>query len=480
MVRALERGSTWWLVLAFALVGFGFLTKMLQAFARGAGVRRSSTCSPAAEARAPARRGSCRAAGVALLASAGWWVAIVELWPASTRPYIGGSQNNSILEPDLRLQRLRPPHRQRDRQRRRRRGGRPGVWGATGLTRLFGAEFGGQISWLLPAALILLVAGLVVARPRGRAPTARVPRSCSGAAGSLVTGLVFSLGEGIIHPYYSVALAPGDRRARRHRRGACCGSGATTCRPRAVLAARRGRHVDLGLRPARAHARRGTRGCAGRCCSSASLVAGAPAGRAPRARPRPRGARAGAIAVVLAAPAGYTLATVDTPHTGAIPTAGPAGARRRRGSRRRRARRLRGAAGGTARWPGGRRRRPATGATRSHRRADGAGGRSAARAACSTAAPPSAALTAAARGRRSSYTWVAATVGANQAAGYQLATGDPVMAIGGFNGTDPTPTLAQFEQYVREGQIHYFIGGGGGGGGGGGTTPARRRRSRRG
>jgi 4-amino-4-deoxy-L-arabinose transferase-like glycosyltransferase len=74
----------------------------------------------------------------------------------------------------------------------------------------------------------------------------------------------------------------------------------------------------------------------------------------------------------------------------------------------------------------------------------------------------------------SSYTWVAATVGANQAAGYQLATDDPIMAIGGFNGTDPTPTLAQFEQYVREGRIHYFIGGGGFGGfggfGGGGTT----------
>jgi hypothetical protein len=64
-------------------------------------------------------------------------------------------------------------------------------------------------------------------------------------------------------------------------------------------------------------------------------------------------------------------------------------------------------------------------------------------------------------------------VGANQAAGYQLATGDPIMAIGGFNGTDPTPTLAQFEQYVRGGKVHYFISGGVGGGrfgGPGGTT----------
>ena len=62
----------------------------------------------------------------------------------------------------------------------------------------------------------------------------------------------------------------------------------------------------------------------------------------------------------------------------------------------------------------------------------------------------------------SQYSWVAATVRANSAAGYELATGDPVMAIGGFNGTDPAPTLAQFQLYVREGKLHYFIGGGGG------------------
>src|SRR5205807_1299064 len=38
--------------------------------------------------------------------------------------------------------------------------------------------------------------------------------------------------------------------------------------------------------------------------------------------------------------------------------------------------------------------------------------------------------------------------------------------IGGFNGTDPSPTLAQFQQYVAEGRIHWFVAGGGGPGGG--------------
>jgi hypothetical protein len=65
----------------------------------------------------------------------------------------------------------------------------------------------------------------------------------------------------------------------------------------------------------------------------------------------------------------------------------------------------------------------------------------------------------------SSYTWAAAAVGANNAAGFQLATQLPVMPIGGFNGSDPSPTLAQFQAYVAAGTIHWFIGGGTGMGG---------------
>jgi hypothetical protein len=68
------------------------------------------------------------------------------------------------------------------------------------------------------------------------------------------------------------------------------------------------------------------------------------------------------------------------------------------------------------------------------------------------------------------YRWVLATVGANEAAGYQLATGHAVMAIGGFNGSDPAPMLAQFEALVASGQIHYFVGAGGGFGAGGSGT----------
>jgi hypothetical protein len=79
------------------------------------------------------------------------------------------------------------------------------------------------------------------------------------------------------------------------------------------------------------------------------------------------------------------------------------------------------------------------------------------------ATTPSAELTAALKAS-SSYTWAAAAIGSNNASGYQLASELPVMAIGGFNGSDPSPTLAQFQAYVAAGQIHYFIGGSGLGG----------------
>ena len=74
------------------------------------------------------------------------------------------------------------------------------------------------------------------------------------------------------------------------------------------------------------------------------------------------------------------------------------------------------------------------------------------------ASRPSAELTALLRDGAAGHTWVAAAVGSNAAAGYQLASGEPVMALGGFNGTDPFPTLAGFQQLVAEGRIHYFIG----------------------
>ncbi|HWM03643.1 MAG TPA: glycosyl transferase, partial [Actinophytocola sp.] len=59
-------------------------------------------------------------------------------------------------------------------------------------------------------------------------------------------------------------------------------------------------------------------------------------------------------------------------------------------------------------------------------------------------------------------TWAAAMTGATGAADLELASGRPVIAIGGWSGGDPAPTLAEFQSYVANGQVGYFIVGGGG------------------
>jgi hypothetical protein len=64
--------------------------------------------------------------------------------------------------------------------------------------------------------------------------------------------------------------------------------------------------------------------------------------------------------------------------------------------------------------------------------------------------------------------WAAATNGSMEAAPLQLASGKSVMAIGGFTGSDPSPTLAEFQKYVADGEVRYYLSGGGRGGFGGG------------
>ncbi len=64
--------------------------------------------------------------------------------------------------------------------------------------------------------------------------------------------------------------------------------------------------------------------------------------------------------------------------------------------------------------------------------------------------------------------WAAATVGSQSSAPLQLASGKAVLAIGGFTGSDDAPTLAEFQAWVQQGLIHYFVAGGQGGGPSGG------------
>jgi 4-amino-4-deoxy-L-arabinose transferase-like glycosyltransferase len=401
-VRAVETGATRWMVLAGALVGMGFLTKMLQAFLVVPAL--AITYLIAGPGPLARRIGQLWAGGLALAATAGWWVALVELTPATHRPYIGGSQTNSAIELTLAYNGLG-----------RLTGEEPGAignwWGPTGLDRLFRFDFAPGISWLLPAAIGLVVVGLIYTR--------RAPRTDRTRAGFVlwggwlyVTWLTFSFMSGIYHGYYNVALAPAI--------GALVGMGTH------LLWQRRDRMSRLLL----ALAAVVTVGWAALLSGEwlflpwlgpAVLIVGGGAAlvllrESVRYRPNRRitvVALATCLVAGLAAPVAWSVATAAVPHEGAIPTVGPA-------------------------EPDG----PPP---------SGVGG------GLLHATRPTEAIVAALLTDADRYTWVAATIGANNAAGYQLAAERPVLAVGGFNGSDPFPTPDQFQRLVADGQIHWFI-----------------------
>ncbi|MEU7575212.1 glycosyltransferase family 39 protein [Micromonospora sp. NPDC049240] len=554
-VRAVETASTRWLALAGVLVGLGFLTKMLQAFLVIPVF--AAVYLLAAPTGLGRRIRQLLLAGLAVLVSAGWWVAVVELVPASARPYIGGSQHNSILELTLGYNGL--GRITGDEVGSVGGGGRPGGGGGgpfsgqTGLLRMFDTEVGGQISWLLPAALVLLVAGLWLA---GRA--ARTDRRRAGlllwGGWLLVTGLIFSFMSGIFHAYYTVALAPAV--------GALVGIGVTQLW-RARTAPTRS---AAGYTPATTPAGHVPAGNRWRGYAATLVLAGALAvtvwwswrllGRSPDWQPwlRPavlatgltaavllalldlpvikgfvparaphddanssvtsgragrwwtRGVVTGVAALGMAAgvagPAAYAAQTAATPHTGSIPSAGPdvvggfgpGGRGGFPGGRMPGGGEFPGGAfpgfpgGGNGRFPGfpggqngafpgfpdggqapgtpggpngGTGPNGGIGPNGGAGQDGGRGQRGGGMGGLLDAREPSAEMTALLTADAEDYTWVAATIGSNNASGYQLATGEPVMPIGGFNGSDPSPTLAEFQRYVADGRIHWFLGGGG-------------------
>ena len=486
-LRAVESGRTKWLVLAGTAVGFGFLAKMLQAFL----VVPAFGLAYLIAGPTPVRRrvGQLLVALAALIASAGWWVAIVQLIPAADRPYIGGSTTNSVLQLMFGYNGFgRLTGNETGSVIPGGAGGFGGVggsmWGPTGLTRLLGADMGGEISWLLPAALAAFGIGLWITWRARRTDLVRASLVVWGGW-LLITAVVFSFARGIIHPYYTVALAPAI--------GALVGMGAATLwRYRQQIWARLVLAGAVALTGVWSFALLQRSPDFYPWIGPLVLIAGLGVAALLVALPALRRAEVAAVVaagllVALLGPAAYAIDTAATPHSGAIPSAGPTvavGFGPRGGGRG-------GAFGGGGGTPfggfggqgglGGQGSQGGLGGQGGFGGQGGPGGGGAGGVGgLLNAGTPSAELVALLQRNSQDYTWVAAAVRSNSAAGIQLATGDPVMSIGGFNGTDPAPTLQQFQQYVSEGKIHYFIadgglgrggfGGGGFGGGGGSST----------
>jgi 4-amino-4-deoxy-L-arabinose transferase-like glycosyltransferase len=491
LVRAIENGRTKWLVTCGILLGFAFLAKMLQAFLVVPGFAVAYLW--AGPPRFGKRIWQTILLGVGIIVGAGWWILAAQLTPAADRPYFGGSTDNNILQLAIGYNGLG----RLDGDETGSIGG-GGFGGSTGILRLFQSEFGGQISWLLPAALISLVAMCWVTRRAVRTDKTRAAALLWGGW-VLITGLVFSFMDGIIHPYYMVALAPGI--------AALVGIGATALwQARLGLAARITAavavlgtavwaYVLLNRTPDWLPWLRWVIVIAG-LAGAAAIIAGPYLSGSLSSR-RGRLALVGAplgLALIagLAGPAAYALDTVNSTHTGAIPSAGPAttgfggvpgGGRgfAGAGTGRFRPGTGTGTRGGTGfGGPGGSRGTGGTGF--GGRGGAGLGGQGAptgtgtfggrggagrggfggggfgGAGGLGGSTTVSSALVKLLEQDASSYKWIAATEGSEAAAPIELATNDAVVAIGGFNGTDPWPTLAVFEGLVAKHEIHYYVG----------------------
>jgi 4-amino-4-deoxy-L-arabinose transferase-like glycosyltransferase len=246
----------------------------------------------------------------------------------------------------------------------------------------------------------------------------------------LVSALVFSYASGIVHEYYSVALAPSVAALaaigtvmlwrRRHEWAGKAGLAAMLAATGlwAFVVLDRSPHWNPWLRFLLV-------------AMAVAAVAGIAAGWLTRRRwAVPVGSVA--LAAALLGPTAYSVQTVASSHGGALLAAGPPSAQ--------------------TRLPAGLERagsRPPTGGGAAAQFGRMRGG----------SATVSASLVARLEAGAAGYRWVAATTSAPQAAPYELATGKPVMAIGGFMGTDNAISLSAFQQLVRDGKVHYFIGG---------------------
>ncbi|WP_330348003.1 ArnT family glycosyltransferase [Streptomyces sp. NBC_00582] len=466
LLKAVRTGRLMPLVWSGVAIGFAFNTKMMQAY----------VVLPAfflvylwaANASLGRRIRNLAVGTVALVVSSAWWMVVVDLIPASSRPYIGGSTDNTVWDLVIGYNgfgRIFGASSSVGSQ-----GNGASFGGEAGLYRMFNEIMGGQISWLIPFAAIALVAGLVL---RGRAPRTDARRAALLLWGGwfVLHYLTFALAEGTFHPYYVTAMAPGI--------AALTGAGGVM-----LYQAFREGSAAVGVPPLERSREWGRAWvlpaavAAGtvwavvllqRVSGSGTLytaaeiavaalgtlsVLGLLAGRFTR-RHRLMGVAAlAAVVALLAGPAAYSVSAATSGTNGTNPTAGPSTGGGMGGGQRP------GGDGG----PGG--------SSSSTSGSSGSDGQSMGR-------PPSASEsgTDATRGgggtgggtqvgsemisylekNQDGATWLVAVATDQTASSIILESGRPVISMGGWSGSDNAMTLAKLKSLVKSGKLHYIV-----------------------
>ncbi|WP_433239753.1 glycosyltransferase family 39 protein [Streptosporangium sp. CA-135522] len=462
--EAIRTGRTRTLVLSAALVGLAFNTKMLQAYLV------LPAFAPVYLAMAPGtmprRLGRLLVAGAALALSSAWWMVIVDLWPASSRPYIGGSTDNSVRDLVIGYNGL---GRIFGGERGGFGGGGGGFGGESGAGRLFNEVMAGQISWLLPFAAIALVSGLL---PAAR----RFPRGTRVAlllwGGWLaVHYVVFSFSSGTFHPYYSTAMAPAV--------AALTGLGGVLmwqayresrawswALPAAIAITGAWAFTVLCRTPDFAPWLAWTV-AAVTVVAAAGLVA-ARLGRRPRRRIAVIALLAG-LAGGLAGPTAYALTPLGSSVNGTNPTAGPeagGGFGGMRGPGGMPGRLPEGFPAGRGALPEGFPASPPEGLPGGTRPNGPDGMPGGVRGGPGEAVDQK--MIDYLRKNQGGASWLVAVSSAQSASSIILSTRLPVIAMGGFTGGDPAMTVDRLKELISSGRLRYLLPGGGRGGPSGG------------
>ncbi|UUU22874.1 ArnT family glycosyltransferase [Streptomyces sp. DSM 40750] len=456
LMKSVRTGRLLPLVWSGVAIGFAFNTKMMQAY----------VVLPAfflvylwaAEGGLGRRIRNLAAGTVVLIVSSAWWMVVVDLIPASSRPYIGGSTDNTVWDLVIGYNgfgRIFGAGSSVGSQ-----GNGASFGGDAGVYRMFNEIMGGQISWLIPFALIALVGGLVL---RGRAPRTDAKRAALMLWGGwlVLHYLTFALAEGTFHPYYVTAMAPGI--------AALAGAGGVMLYGafKEGSVARSGWVLPLAVAVSAVWAvvllqRVSGSGTLYTVAEVMAGVAGAVAvigllvGRFMRRRKLIGLASLAAVVALLAGPAAYSVSAATTAGSnGTNPTAGPDTG---------------GAMGGGGMGGG---QRPSGSAPSGN--APGATANSGSSASSSTSNTGSSSSPGGGGGgmgggtqvssemitylkkNQGGATWLVAVATDQTASSIILESGEPVISMGGWSGSDEAMTLAKLKQLVKAGKLHHIV-----------------------
>ncbi|MGW7548352.1 ArnT family glycosyltransferase [Streptomyces sp. NPDC054770] len=468
LLKAVRSGRLLPLVWSAVAIGFAFNTKMMQAY----------VVLPAfflvylwaANASLGRRVRNLAVATVALVVSSAWWMVVVDLIPASARPYIGGSTDNTVWDLVIGYNgfgRIFGASSSVGSQ-----GNGASFGGSSGLYRMFNDIMGGQISWLIPFAAIALAGGLVL---RGRAPRTDARRAALMLWGGwfVLHFLTFSLAEGTFHPYYVTAMAPGI--------AALAGAGGVMLYKafRDGPAAKWGWVLPVAVAASTVWAvvllqRVSGSGTVYTVAEAVAALGGALAvtgllvGRFMKRQKLVGLAAVAAVVALLAGPAAYSVSAATTASSnGTNPTAGPntgGGMGGMGGGQRPSGAAPSGTRSGTApsgsgssgdqtmgQPPTGNSSASDTGSSSSSKTAEaqtggGMGG-----------TQVSSAMITYLEKHQDGATWLVAVATDQTASSIILESGQPIISMGGWSGSDNAMTLAKLKSLVKAGKLHYIV-----------------------